>query len=94
MTTLQRKDAEILALQALSWVMSQQDVAAACLDACGATPDSLRSRAGDPDFLAGVMDFLLSSDDLVRGFAAEAGRAPEAILRARRALPGGETLDW
>lgn len=90
----QRKDAEILALQALGWVMAQEDLASAWLAASGASTDSLRARAGDPEFLAGLLDFLLSSDALVTGFANDAGMAPAALLQARRLLPGGAEIDW
>lgn len=90
----QRKDAEILALQALGWIMSHEDLASAWLAASGASTDSLRARAADPEFLAGLLDFLLSSDALVTGFASDAGIAPADLLGARRHLPGGTEIDW
>jgi hypothetical protein len=54
----------------------------------------MRRLANDPEFLGFVLDFLLGSDDLVRGFAAEAGIRPEEPMRARAALPGGAVPDW
>lgn len=86
----ERKDADVLALEALAWVLAEPDLAAAWMEASGLDPVSLRARAGETEVLAAVLDFLLSSDALVTGFASAAGIAPEAVARARRALPGGE----
>ncbi|MFZ1992042.1 MAG: DUF3572 family protein, partial [Alphaproteobacteria bacterium] len=42
----------------------------------------------DPHVLAGILDFVLSDERLVVGFCEASGCAPEAPIRARRALPG------
>ena len=55
----------------------------------GLGPDELRARAADPHLLAGVLDFLLQSDSNVTQFADSAELKPEAVMAARRALPGG-----
>lgn len=89
-----RKDAEVLALQALGWLMSDADLAAICLEMTGADAATLRERAEDPDLLAAVLDVVLSSDTLVTGFAQEAGIPPARVAQARRLLPGGESIDW
>jgi hypothetical protein len=83
-----------LARDALIWLAGDPDRIGPFLAASGAGPADLRARSGDPEFLGFLLDFLLGSDDLVRSFATEAGVAPEAVMRARAALPGGAVPDW
>ena len=49
--------------------------------------DDLVTRIGEPDLLAGVLDFLLTDDALLTGFAASEGVNAARIHAARRALP-------
>jgi hypothetical protein len=83
-----------LAQDALIWLAGQPEMLARFLAASGAGPADMRRLANDPEFLGFVLDFLLGSDDLVRGFAAEVGIRPEEPMRARAALPGGAVPDW
>jgi hypothetical protein len=46
----------------------------------------LRRAAADPQFLSGVLDFLLSDETLLVAFAERAAISPERIGQARRAL--------
>ncbi|MEO1000355.1 MAG: DUF3572 family protein, partial [Pseudomonadota bacterium] len=66
----------------------------AFLASAGAGPADLRARAGDPAFLGFVLDFLLADEEAVRAFTSGAGHAPDAVLRARAALPGGDAPHW
>lgn len=91
---MSRDEAETLALEALGWLAGEDDRLGVFLGAAGLTAADLRGRAGDPDLLAAVLDFLLSDDRMVTGFAAASGRAPDAPMRARAALPGGELPHW
>ncbi len=92
---MSRQDsAHALALQALAFIVSEPETAGGFLAQGGLSPDELAARAGDPDLLAAVMDFILSEDRLVLDFAAAAGVAPEKILSARAALPGGDAPHW
>ncbi|PTE13536.1 DUF3572 family protein [Pseudogemmobacter blasticus] len=86
--------AQTLALQALAHLAAQEDAFAEFLAAAGTSLDEVRARAGDPDLLASVLDFVLAEDERVLGFAAAAGVAPETVLRARGALSGGEIPHW
>jgi hypothetical protein len=83
-----------MAQDALIWLAGQPDLLGQFLSATGAEPADMRRLADDPEFLGFVLDFLLGSDDLLRSFAAEAGIAPDAPMRARAALPGGAVPDW
>lgn len=86
--------AEAVALKALAFIASDDEVGGAFLGASGATADDLRAAATDPAFLVSVLDFLTSRDDWVLAFARAEGLPPEAPLAARRALPGGEEIAW
>ena len=81
-------DAETLALKALGFLARDTDALLRLLTLSGLELDDLRERAGDPELLAAVMDFLLSDDGLLARFAEEEGLGAEEIHAARRALPG------
>jgi len=88
------EQAETVALQALGWILSDEDRTMLFLGATGADLESLRTRAGDADVLCSVLDFVLGDDRLVLEFAKQAGIAADAVAMARYALPGGEQVHW
>lgn len=90
----ERESAETLAIAALGWLAGDEDRWQRYLSATGASAESVARSAREPELLAAVLDFLLTEDHLVLGFAGDEGVRPEAILRARRLLPGGDVLDW
>lgn len=85
---MQREAAETLALQALGWLLEDPDGFDRFLSLSGATQEDLRERAGDPEFLAAVMDFVLSDENLARGFCESASLDPQKLHAIRHALPG------
>ena len=89
-----REMAEVLALQALAWLMSDDALAGQFLAASGADRGDLASRAGDGAFLGGVLDFLMEEDARVIAFCDQAGLAYERPMQARAALPGGASWHW
>lgn len=94
MTPLTEQSAEVIALEALGWLVGNEDLLPVFLGSTGAGEMELRTRATDPEFLASVLDFILLDDAWVTGFADAAGQPPEIILRARAALPGGAAVNW
>lgn len=86
--------AETVALQVLAWLAADEDMLRNFCGATGAEPADLRRLAQDPEFLAGVLDFLTLDDSWVRAFSADAGIAPEIPAEARAALPGGAAPHW
>ena len=91
---LSPEGAELLGLQALGWIAGRPDLAARFLAAAGASPEEMRARAADPEFLGFVLDFLLADEAALLAFAREAGVSPDRPLRARAALPGGALPHW
>lgn len=86
--------AETLALQALGWLVSNEELLPVFLGASGASLADLRGRARDPVFLASVLDFLLMDDAWIVAFCDAAGHSYEAPMAARQALPGGQQTHW
>lgn len=86
--------AEALAIQALSWMAEEPEIIGGFMGAAGADASDLKDRAADPDFLGFVLDYLLSSDEMVLNFANWANCPPDAPMRARATLPGGDLPNW
>ena len=93
-TAYETKTAETLAVQALAWLAEDATRLGGFLAMTGAEAGTLRQAAGDPAFLGAVLDFLLTDDAHVLGFAAAADIAPETVAQARAALPGGDLPHW
>lgn len=85
---MNRSSAEILALEALGWIAETGDIPD-FLDRSGLEIADLRLRAGNPELLAAVLDFLLSQDSLTKSFCEARELDAGQIHLARRALPGG-----
>jgi hypothetical protein len=81
-----REVAEIVAIQALSFVALDPERLGAFLAETGIGPETLRSAAADPHFLAGVLDFVLRDDTTVKEFAAASELDPATIAAAREVL--------
>lgn len=87
---LTRQDAEATAIAALGFVASDPQLMGRFLAITGIEPSSIRAAAGEPGFLAGVLDFVLAHEPTLVRFAEENGRDPAAVLAARRMLPNGD----
>ncbi len=94
MTPLSKDSAELLAIEALSWLVGNDELLPVFLGATGAGEQDLRDRAKDPEFLASVLDFLLMDDAWVAQFCDSAQYAYDFPVRARAALPGGAQVNW
>lgn len=94
MTPLSRDSAELLAIEALSWLVGNDELLPVFLGATGASEADIRQRAKDPEFLASVLDFLLMDDAWIAAFCQSADYSYEFPMRARAALPGGAQVNW
>lgn len=91
---MRSEHAEKLALQALGWLASEDDLLNVFMGSAGVSADEIRTRASEPELLAAVLDFVLMDDAWVMAFAGAAGHPPEDVLKARAALPGGDIPHW
>ena len=80
--------AQSLAVSALAFIAADPDRLTRFLGITGLGPDNLRTAAADPAFLGSVLDYLVADEELLVGFAADAGLKPEAVARAHEALCG------
>lgn len=94
MTPLSRDSAELLAIEALTWLVGNEELLPIFLGASGASEADLRTGAQDPDFLASVLDFLMMDDAWITEFCQMAEYAPDFPMRARASLPGGAQVNW
>jgi len=85
---MQLSTAETLALRGLAHLAGDGDALIRFLTLSGLELDNLRDRAGDPELLAAVIDFLLADEALCARFLEAEGLDSATLHAARRALPG------
>ena len=88
MTGEQTNEAETLALEALGWVLADDARAERLLALTGLTPEGLRTRVQERDFLAAVLRFLENHEPDLIACAEALGVSPLALIAAREALEG------
>jgi len=82
----QTNDDEALALGALGWTLSEDARAARLLALTGLTPELLRERLDDRDFLAAVLRFLEGHEPDLLACADALDVAPTQLVAARAGL--------
>ena len=83
-----------LALGALAHMARCDALSSRFLADSGISPGDVAASAGDPDFLAAVLDFYLSDEASLVDLATALGIAPEDVPAARMHLPGGMLPHW
>jgi hypothetical protein len=81
-----REVAEIVAIQALSFIAGEPERLGLFLAESGIGPETLRNAAADPRFLASVLDFVMRDDATVKAFASTSQLHPTNIAAAHQAL--------
>ncbi|MHC2438506.1 hypothetical protein ACVMB0_005881 [Bradyrhizobium sp. USDA 4451] len=81
-----REVAEIVAIQALSFIAGDPERLGLFLAETGIGPETLRNAASNPQFLASVLDFVMRDDATVKAFAAASELHPTNIAAAHQAL--------
>jgi hypothetical protein len=80
--------AATLALEVLAFLADREDAFSRFADLSGLDPASAATRAGEPEFLASVLDFLLSDEELLVDFCHGGSIDPKTVHVARYALGG------
>jgi Protein of unknown function (DUF3572) len=91
--TIDRARAEDIAVQGLSFLAAAPERLGRFLEISGLTPQTIRGAAQSPALFAGLLDFLVSEDELLLSFAAEVGLKPEIVMQARHMLSPAEFSD-
>jgi hypothetical protein len=81
-----REVAEIVAIQALSFIAGDAERLGLFLAESGIGPETLRNSAADPRFLVSVLDFVMRDDATVKAFANASQLHPTNIAAAHQAL--------
>ena len=80
-----------MAIQALSFIAGDPERLGLFLAESGIGPETLRTAAADPQFLASVLDFVLRDDATVKAFAE---RLAASSHQHRRRAPGADRPAW
>ena len=83
---LSKSGAETIAIEVLSFLAGSPGRLDRFLALSGLGRDNLRAAAGEPGFLAAILDHLASDERLLLAFAASTGHAPATIAKARDIL--------
>ncbi len=81
-----REVAEIVAIQALSFIAGDPERLGPFLAESGLGPETLRTAAANPQFLASVLDFIMRDDATVKAFADASKLHPTNVAAARQVL--------
>lgn len=89
-----RESAETIALQALGWLVGDEELLPIFQGATGISEGDLRAAAADPVLLGSVLDFILMDDAWIIA-CCDAQKIPyERLMEVRQNLPGGESVHW
>ncbi len=86
--------AQEIALLALGWLASNDDLLPVFLGASGASLEDLRTGAAELDNQASVLDFLLMEDEWIIACCDTTGVPYGELAEARQTLPGGALPNW
>ena len=81
-----REVAEIVAIQALSFIAGEPGRLGLFLAESGIGPETLRTAAADPKFLASVLEFVMRDDATVKVFAEASELHPTNVAAAHQVL--------
>ena len=87
-------DAEIYALKAANWLLSNQELLDLFMGSTGVSENTIKSDIQNTVFLVAVLDFLLLDDKWVIEACNAMKLQPELMQTARLFLPGGHQVNW
>jgi len=89
-----QENAETIALQALVFLVKNEDLLNQFLISSGLTYGDLQAHFQEPELLGGVLDAILADDAILLAFCSMNSLSPETLMMARRMLPGAtEEMD-
>lgn len=77
-----------MAIQALTYIASDPERLGRFLAITGIGPAEIRSASTQPDFLRGILEYLIGDETLLTDFAAHAQLRPEDPVKALVVLGG------
>jgi hypothetical protein len=82
--------AEEIAVAALGFIAADPALLTRFLSITGIEPQAIRDAAGEPGFLAGVLQFVIAHEPTLIAFAESADIEPASVAQAMRNLPQGD----
>jgi hypothetical protein len=82
------EEAEILALKALGFIVNSEETLYRLMALSGIDGATLRARAGEPEILTALLDFLLADEGLLVDFCETASVDARTVHLARYVLGG------
>ena len=82
------------ALNALAFIIADENLQDRFLELSGMSPDEMKERLLETEFLASILEFLVSHEPDLISYADSTSERPEQIVRAWRALGGGVGQEW
>jgi Protein of unknown function (DUF3572) len=83
-----------IALNAMAWLVGNEELLPVFLSSTGASVEDLRAQAAEPGMQLSLLDFLMMDDAWVMACCDHLNLPYEAILEARQSLPGGAMVNW
>lgn len=88
--SLGKEAAEFIAIQAVRYMAQNPEAFGSFLVYAGVGPADLKASIQSPEFLAGVLDYLMTDEPLLLDFAKTMDLRPQDIVKARLLFPGAE----
>ncbi|WP_417462049.1 DUF3572 domain-containing protein [Kordiimonas sp.] len=86
--------AQAIALRAAAFIFSEDELRDRFIALSGVGVDDIRARIEDQAFLASLLEFLMGHEPDLMAFSSYSEEKPETIVKAWRALGGGEGQEW
>ena len=91
---MDRKTAQGHAIDALIWLTENKQYLDNFFILSGAKIDDLRTRSKEADFLCSVLDFFMTSDNLIVSLSKKLNIAPEQVQIAHSVLSDENLCHW
>lgn len=91
---MDKDNAKDYAIEALLWLSKNKNCLEAFLIWSGSTVVELQGQSKNPDFLLFVLDFFMTSDDLILNLSEGLETSPEQLQVAHTVLSGDDLRYW
>jgi uncharacterized protein DUF3572 len=83
-----------IALNAMAWLVGNEELLPVFLGSTGASVEDLRAQATEPGMQLSLLDFLMMDDAWIMACCDHLSLPYETLFVARQSLPGGAMVNW
>lgn len=91
---MDNETAQTLALQSMAFILQEDTLRDRFLALSGLGGDDIKARVEDQEFLASILEFLISFEPDLIACADALEEKPESLVTAWRSLGGGKGQEW